>query len=216
MRDEIAQVVGFWLQQGVTGFRVDAVPFLLEPIGLPEGAIVDPHELLRDLRRYVGRRDGEAILLGEVNLEPPEQRTFFGDEDGDELHLRASTSPVNQALYLALARERRRAARAARSRPCRRSPRTAHWAHFVRNHDELTLDKLSEDEREEVFAAFGPREDLQLYGRGLRRRLPTMLDGDPRAHPHGLRAGRSRCPARPCSSTARRSAWPRTSRSRAA
>ena len=59
-------------------------------------------------------------------------------------------------------------------------PEDCQWANFVRNHDELTLDKLSEDEREEVFAAFGPEEELQLYGRGLRRRLPTMLDGDER------------------------------------
>ena len=81
---------------------------------------------------------------------------------------------------------------------------------FVRNHDELTLDKLSDAEREEVFAAFGPSEDMQLYGRGLRRRLPTMLDGDERPDPHGLLACCSRCPAPRCSSTARRSAWART------
>ena len=59
-------------------------------------------------------------------------------------------------------------------------PEDCQWANFVRNHDELTLDKLSDDERQEVFAAFGPEEELQLYGRGLRRRLPTMLGGDQR------------------------------------
>ena len=58
--------------------------------------------------------------------------------------------------------------------------RESQWATFVRNHDELTLDKLSDEERQEVFAAFGPEEDMQIYGRGLRRRLPPMLDGDPR------------------------------------
>ena len=57
-------------------------------------------------------------------------------------------------------------------------PATTQWAMFVRNHDELTLDKLSESERQEVFAAFGPEEEMQLFGRGLRRRLPPMLDGD--------------------------------------
>ena len=59
-------------------------------------------------------------------------------------------------------------------------PEDCQWANFVRNHDELTLDKLAEDERAEVFAAFGPEEELQLYGRGLRRRLPTMVGGDER------------------------------------
>jgi trehalose synthase len=178
VRDEIAQVVGFWLAQGLSGFRVDAVPFLLEPVGLPEGAIVDPHEFLRDLRAYVSRRDGEAVLLGEVNLDAAGQREFFGDEDGDELHMLFDFL-VNQAMYLSLARED--------AGPLREAldglpaiPDDCQWGSFVRNHDELTLDKLTEEERAEVFAAFGPDPEMQLYGRGLRRRLPTMLDGDPR------------------------------------
>jgi trehalose synthase len=178
VRDEIAQVVGYWLEQRLAGFRVDAVPFMLEPMGLPEDAFVDPHELVRDLRRYLGRRRGDAALLGEVNLPPDGQRAFFGDEDGDELHM-IFNFVCNQAMYLALARED--------ATPLREAldslppiPEDCQWANFVRNHDELTLDKLSEDERAEVFAAFGPDEDLQLYGRGLRRRLPAMLDGDQR------------------------------------
>ncbi len=178
VRDEIAQVVGYWLVQGLAGFRVDAVPFLLEPIGMPKGAIEDPHEFLRDLRRFIGRRRGDAILMGEVNLPPAEQRTFFGDEDGDELHM-VLNFVVNQAIYLALARGDATPVRdALKSLP--EIPKDCQWANFVRNHDELTLDKLSEDERAEVFAAFGPDEDLQLYGRGLRRRLPTMVGGDER------------------------------------
>jgi trehalose synthase len=176
VRDELAQVMGYWLEQGLAGFRVDAVPFLLEPTGLPQGAIVDPHELLRDLRRYLGRRRGDAVLLGEVNLPPDELRTFFGDEDGDELHM-AFSFTVNQAMYLALARGNAAPlANALRALPD--IPEDCQWANFVRNHDELTLDKLSEDERAEVFATFGPDETHQLYGRGLRRRLPPMLDGD--------------------------------------
>jgi maltose alpha-D-glucosyltransferase/alpha-amylase len=176
VRDEIAQVVGFWLEQGLSGFRVDAVPFMLEPMGMPGGALVDPHELLRDLRRFVGRRDGEAILLGEVNLPPDEQRRFFGDEDGDELQMLFSFT-VNQALYLALAREAAAPLQQALAELAT-IPGDSQWASFVRNHDELTLDKLSASERDEVFAAFGPDKDLQLFGRGLRRRLPTMLGGD--------------------------------------
>jgi trehalose synthase len=176
VRDEIAQVTGFWLEQGLSGFRVDAVPFLIEPTGIPERSRQDPHELLRDLRRFIGRRNGEAVLLGEVNLAPEQQRQFFGDEDGDELHLIFSFT-VNQAMFLALAREDATPlAHALEALPP--IPEDCQWANFVRNHDELTLDKLSDEEREEVFAAFGPEEELQLYGRGLRRRLPSMLGGD--------------------------------------
>jgi trehalose synthase len=178
VRDEIAQVVGFWLEQGLSGFRVDAVPFLIEPPGSPEGARQDPHELLRDLRRFIGRRNGEAVLLGEVNLPPEEQRQFFGDEDGDELQLVFSFT-VNQAMFLALAREDAAPlVQALDALPA--IPEDCQWANFVRNHDELTLDKLSDSERQEVFDAFGPQPELQLYGRGIRRRLPTMLAGDER------------------------------------
>ena len=179
VRDEIAQIMGFWLEQGLSGFRVDAVPFLIEPTGLPEGAIVDPHKLLRDLRAYLGRRNGESVLLGEVNLPAADLRAFLGDEDGDELHM-VFDFLGNQALYLALARgDAQPLIRTLRETPP--IPYTASLGRFVRNHDELTLDKLSDAEREEVFARFGPDEDLQLYGRGLRRRLPTMLDGDEQA-----------------------------------
>jgi trehalose synthase len=176
VRDEIAQVVGYWLDQGLAGFRVDAVPFLLEPMGMPEGALHDPHELLCDLRRFMGRRRGDAILLGEVNLEPAQQREFFGDEDGDELHMVLSFT-VNQAMYLAFAREQAEPlVKALKALP--EIPEDSQWANFVRNHDELTLDKLSDDERAEVFAAFGPQKRHQLFGRGLRRRLPAMVGGD--------------------------------------
>src|SRR4051794_12204509 len=176
VRDELAQVMGFWIDQGLSGFRVDAVPFLIEPVGMPEGAIHDPHELLRDLRAYLNRRNGEAVLLGEVNLPAAEQRKFLGDEDGDELHM-ALDFLGNQALYLSLARgEAEPLARVLREFPA--IPKTASLGRFVRNHDELTLDKLGDDERKEVFARFGREPDMQLYGRGIRRRLPTMLGGD--------------------------------------
>jgi glycosidase len=84
-----------------------------------------------------------------------------------------------QALYLAMARaDARPLVKALKGRPAIHP--SCQWATFVRNHDELTLDKLSDEERQEVFAAFGPEEEMQIYGRGLRRRLPPMLDGDPR------------------------------------
>jgi trehalose synthase len=177
VRAEIARIIGFWLQLGVTGFRVDAVPFLLELDGLPNAPDIDPHRYLKDLRAFVQRRQGEAILLGEVNLPPDQQREYFGDEDGDELNLIFNFS-VMQRIYLALAREDVTPVEKALA-DLPPVPFDSQWATFLRNHDELTLDQLSEDERQEVFAAFGPDPDQQLYGRGLRRRLPPMLDGDP-------------------------------------
>jgi glycosidase len=85
-----------------------------------------------------------------------------------------------QAMYLALARGDAAPLRTA-LREAPEIPPDCQWGRFVRNHDELTLDKLSDAERQEVFAAFGPEESLQLFGRGLRRRLPPMLDGDEQA-----------------------------------
>ena len=176
VRDEIAKVIGFWLAQGMSGFRVDAVPFLLELDGIVGQIGMDPHQYLRDLRAFVQRRNGDAILLGEVNLPFDEQRLFFGDEDGDELSMLFDFIGM-QSIHLAMARgDARPIVRALRDRP--EVPADATYASFLRNHDELTLDKLTESERSEVFAAFGPDPDMQLYDRGLRRRLPTMLGGD--------------------------------------
>ena len=140
--------------------------------------VPDPHDYLRELRAFLNRRTGDAILLGEVNLPHADQRRFIGDEDGDELTMIFDFIGM-QHLYLALARaDARPLAEALLARPP--FPQHAQWATFVRNHDELTLDKLSDAERQEVFAAFGPEPDMQIYGRGLRRRMPPMLDGDPR------------------------------------
>ena len=107
-----------------------------------------------------------------------DQKTFFGGPDGDGLNMQFDFIGM-QNIYLSLARgDARPLAKALRQRP--KLDITSQWANFVRNHDELTLDKLGDDERQEVFDAFGPDPDMQLYGRGLRRRLPSMLGGDER------------------------------------
>ncbi len=174
VRDEIQRIAGFWLELGVDGFRVDAVPFMVEDtdVGL------DPHALFKDLRAFITRRRGDAVLLGEVNLPGKDLVRYFGDGPGDELQMLFGF-PVMQATYLALVRKDARPLRAAlEASPA--APRECQWARFLRNHDELTLDQLDDDERAEVFAAFGPDPGMQLFGRGLRRRLPPMLDGDQR------------------------------------
>jgi trehalose synthase len=183
VRDEIARIMGFWMQLGLSGFRVDAVPFLLETTGPDDTAkLPDPHDYLADLAAFLRRRNGEAVLLGEVNLPYPDTMPFFGTRDGggstDELTMCFDFIGMQQ-LYLSLARaDAEPLANALRQRPD--PPEDGHWATFVRNHDELTLDKLTDGQRQEVIAAFGPDEDMQVYGRGLRRRLPSMLGGDQR------------------------------------
>ena len=181
VRNEIAKTMGFWLELGLSGFRVDAVPFMFTPDKLPDAEhefAFDPHMYLRHLRSYLSRRVGDGILLGEVNVPHEEQAKFFGGEQGGELTMQFDFIGM-QAFYLAMARgDATPLVEALQARP--KVDPDSQWATFLRNHDELTLDKLSEEERAEVFAAFGPEPEMQLYGRGLRRRLPPMLGGDQR------------------------------------
>ncbi|GAA3256419.1 alpha-amylase family protein [Nonomuraea helvata] len=173
VRDEIARILGFWMELGLSGFRVDAVPFLIENVN-PQ--LANPHEFLADLRAFMTRRKGGSILLGEVNVPYKDLPSYFGEGLGDQLTMCFDFIGMQNA-WLSMARsDATPLARALRERP--KPPKDCQWAMFLRNHDELTLDKLTEEERQEIFEAFGPRKDMQIYGRGLRRRLPTMLGGD--------------------------------------
>ena len=177
VREEIVKVVGFWLKLGVSGFRMDAVPFLCEEVGVNSVDTGDGKRWLHALREYAGRRRGDAMLMGEVNVDADQIASYFEDH-GDALHLQLGFL-INQRLWLSLAR-----AEAAPLEDLIRHlpvpPRDSGWATFLRNHDELTLDKLSEDERDDVFAAFAPDEDMRIYGHGIRRRAASMLGDDAR------------------------------------
>ena len=175
VRDEITRVLGFWMELGLSGFRVDAVPFLIENVS-PK--LPDPHEFLAHLRAFMTRRNGGSVLLGEVNVPYEELLGYFGEGLGDQLSMCFDFIGMQRA-WLSLARgEAAPLAAALRERPA--PPKDCQWAIFLRNHDELTLDKITEAERQEIFQAFGPDEDMQIFGRGLRRRLPPMLGGDMR------------------------------------
>jgi glycosidase len=176
VRDEIASVMGYWLQLGVAGFRIDAVPALLETAGLPERVEEDPREWLRRMRTFVNRRRGDAAMLGEVNVALADLAGYFG-EHGDLLHMQFAFL-LNQQLWLAFAREEAEPLEVV-IRELPKVPPDNAWATFLRNHDELTLDKLTAPQRDEVFAAFAPQKRMQLYGHGIRRRLAPMLKDDP-------------------------------------
>ena len=174
---EILKIMGFWLELGVSGFRMDAVPFVIAKKGAAVKRPVEQYDMLRSFREFLQWREGEAIILGEANVLPKTDLQYFG-ESGDRLQMMFNFE-VNQNLFYALATADSapliEALEATKPRPA-----TAQWAMFLRNHDELDLGRLSEKRRAAVFAAFGPDPDMQLYGRGIRRRLAPMLQGDRR------------------------------------
>jgi maltose alpha-D-glucosyltransferase/alpha-amylase len=143
--------------------------------------VADPHDCLRDIRDFSMRRRGDSMLLAEAN-EPLDRLPAFFGESGNQMHMLFNFI-VNQSLYLAFVRgSAAPVADALRSLPP--IPPESQWANFIKNHDEASLDKLSEQEREEVFEAFAPKESMRLFGRGIRRRFPTMVNGDRRRLEH--------------------------------
>ena len=175
VRTEVQRTMGYWLELGVSGFRVDAVPFLIES-QQPGKRHIRHYEYLTEFRDFLQWREGDAILLGEANIPPAEDMSFFGDQ-GDRMHMLFNFY-VNQHMFYALA--------SADARPLaealeatKRIPRFAQWASFLRNHDELDLARLTAEQRQVVYDKFGPDPKMQLYGRGIRRRVAPMLGNRP-------------------------------------
>jgi maltose alpha-D-glucosyltransferase / alpha-amylase len=174
---EILKIMGFWIQLGVSGFRMDAVPFIIATKGAGVRKPEEQYDMLRQFREFLQWRQGDCIVLAEANVLPDTDMDYFG-KDGDRMHMMFNFQ-VNQHLFYALAsadtRPLIKAMKATKPRPA-----TAQWGLFLRNHDELDLGRLTERQRQAVFAAFAPDPDMQLYQRGIRRRLAPMLDGDRR------------------------------------
>jgi maltose alpha-D-glucosyltransferase/alpha-amylase len=174
---EILKIMGFWLQLGVSGFRMDAVPFVISAKGPQVRRPIENYDMLRMFREFLTWREGDAIILAEANVIPHVDMKYFGTS-GERLQMMFNFE-VNQHVFYALA--------SADARPLIKAlqttkprPATAQWAQFLRNHDELDLGRLTKKQREAVFAAFGPEPNMQLYKRGIRRRLAPMMQGDRR------------------------------------
>jgi maltose alpha-D-glucosyltransferase/alpha-amylase len=174
---EILKIMGFWIQLGVSGFRMDAVPFVISKKGPGIRKPMEQYDMLRTIREFLQWREGDSIILAEANVLPDTDMEYFGT-DGDRMHMMFNFQ-VNQNLFYALA--------ASDSRPLKKAleatkprPATAQWGLFLRNHDELDLGRLTPEQGKTVFKAFGPEPRMQLYGRGIRRRLAPMLEGDRR------------------------------------
>jgi maltose alpha-D-glucosyltransferase/alpha-amylase len=174
---EILKIMGFWLQLGVSGFRMDAVPFVIATKGPKVNKPVEQYNMLRAFREFLQWRKGDAIILAEANVEPDTDMEYFGD-DGDRMQMMFNFH-VNQNLFYALASGDAQPLTAA-LKVTKPRPATAQWGLFLRNHDELDLGRLTEAQRRTVFEKFGPDKSMQLYDRGIRRRLAPMLGGDRR------------------------------------
>jgi maltose alpha-D-glucosyltransferase/alpha-amylase len=174
---EILKIMGFWIQLGVSGFRMDAVPFVIATKGPQVRQPKEQYDMLRLLREFLQWREGDAIILGEANVLPDTDMEYFG-RAGDRMHMMFNFQ-VNQNLFYSMASGDARPLQKALKQTKPR-PKTAQWGMFLRNHDELDLGRLTQAQRATVFKAFGPAPTMQLYGRGIRRRLAPMLEGDRR------------------------------------
>jgi maltose alpha-D-glucosyltransferase / alpha-amylase len=174
---EILKIMGFWIQLGVSGFRMDAVPFVISTKGAKVRTPVEQYDMLRTLREFLQWRQGNAIILAEANVLPETDMEYFG-KDGDRMHMMFNFH-VNQHLFYAMAsadsRPLAKALKATKPRPA-----SAQWGLFLRNHDELDLGRLTKVQQAVVFKNFAPDKNMQLYDRGIRRRLAPMLGGDRR------------------------------------
>jgi maltose alpha-D-glucosyltransferase / alpha-amylase len=177
VQQEIRRIMGYWLAVGVNGFRMDAVPFMIakKAPNLRQPSV--DYDMLRDLRAFTGWRRGDVALLAEANITPEVDMQYFGDE-GERLPMLFNFH-VNQHLFWALA-ARDATPLASALEATRDRPATAQWAHFLRNNDELDLARLPARARKLCFDEFGPEPAMQLYDRGIRRRLAPMLKGDRR------------------------------------
>ncbi len=172
VRQAMLNVVRFWLDQGIDGFRVDAVPYLYEREGTSCENLPETHAYLKHLRAFVDQHAPGTLLLSEANQWPEETRDYLGD--GDEFHM-SFHFPLMPRIFLALAQADSRPIRQilARTPPI---PDSCQWGTFLRCHDELTLEMVSEEERHFLWDHYAPEPRMRL-NLGIRRRLAPLLSG---------------------------------------
>jgi len=171
----ILQVIRRWLDLGVDGFRLDAIPYLCEREGTNNENLPETHDVIKKIRAEVDAYGANRVLLAEANQWPEDVRAYFGE--GDECHM-AYHFPLMPRIYMAIAQEDRfPIADIMRQTPD--IPANCQWAMFLRNHDELTLEMVTDSERDYLWSTYAsdPRARINL---GIRRRLAPLMDNDRR------------------------------------
>ena len=178
VREEFQRIMGLWLQLGVSGFRVDAAPFLIEHMGkgAPDQEHIDPFAHIEEMRDFLQWRLGDAVLLAEANVPMDTIGAYFGN--GNRMHILYNFA-VNRNLFLALAK--------GSSEPLVKAledlpplPETGQWGTFLRNADETDFSQLAPEDMALLLDVYGPDPKMRIFDRGVRRRLAPMLGGNPR------------------------------------
>lgn len=175
VHEEVFKVIRFWMDKGLDGFRLDAIPYLYERDGHGGESLPETHEFVRAVRRMMDEHYPDAIILAEANQPPAETVKYFGT--GDEFHM-CFNFPLMPRLFQALA--------SADAQPIYdimaqmpALPPTAQWATFLRNHDELTLEMVDDDKRQLMYDAYAPEAGMRAHV-GIARRLAPLMGGDRR------------------------------------
>jgi maltose alpha-D-glucosyltransferase/alpha-amylase len=172
VRREVIRVMHHWLELGVDGLRLDAVPYLVEREGTSCENLPETHEILRELRAEVDAHFPDRMLLAEANQWPADVRPYFGD--GDQCHM-AFHFPLMPRMFMALRREDRRPiVDILAQTPA--IPANCQWAIFLRNHDELTLEMVTDEERDYMYLEYAQEPQMRINV-GIRRRLAPLLQG---------------------------------------
>jgi maltose alpha-D-glucosyltransferase/alpha-amylase len=170
--EAIINVMRFWLRMGVDGLRLDAIPYLVERHGTNCENLPETHEILKTLRRTVDAEFPNRIFLAEANQWPSDVRAYFGD--ADECHM-AFHFPVMPRMYMSLRKEDRTpVVDIMRQTPT--IPDSCQWAIFLRNHDELTLEMVTDEERDYMYREYA-RDPRMRINVGIRRRLSPLMEG---------------------------------------
>jgi maltose alpha-D-glucosyltransferase/alpha-amylase len=175
VREEVWRVMQFWSDLGVDGFRVDAIPYLIEREGTSCENLPETHDVVRELRRRLEAHAPGRVLLAEANMWPEDVRPYFGE--GDEFHM-AFHFPIMPRMFMAVRLEDRKPLVDILERTPA-IPDACQWGIFLRNHDELTLEMVTEIERDYMYREYAsdPQARINL---GIRRRLAPLLEGDRR------------------------------------
>jgi maltose alpha-D-glucosyltransferase/alpha-amylase len=175
VQQEMLDIIDFWMELGIDGFRVDAVPYLFEREGTNCENLPETHQYVKRMRAHVDSKWPGRLLLAEANQWPEDVRAYFGDDDEFQM---AFHFPIMPRLYMALKQKARTSIVDILNRtpPI---PSLAQWCIFLRNHDELTLEMVTEEERRFMWDQYAPEPRMRL-NLGIRRRLAPLLDNDRR------------------------------------